>query len=328
MNAAPLVLLLVLAAMLSFFMSGMEAGVFALSRLRIRQFVRAGRPRARVLQGYLDQPERFLWTILVGNTLANFVAVGLTGFLLYEALGSQPAWFAAACAGAVFAFYTFCELLPKTLFRAFPNRLCLAFVGPFRIVHLAFSPVVALLHHLSRGLLRWTSGRTFTGRLFGDREELRVVMQETGQGLSDEERAMINRVLDLQHVQVGRVMKPLTTAVTVTTRTPMPEAMQVCRERQLTRLPVWEESAGHRRIAGVLSLKTLLYQPDFEASGTAGDHLKPALYLDADMRLEEALRRMQRSGQRLGIVLDAQRHEVGILTLQDVLETIFGEVSL
>ena len=62
---------------LSFFMSGMEAGVFALSRLRIRQLMRAGKPRAKVLHGYLEKPEDFLWTILVGNTLANFVAVSL-----------------------------------------------------------------------------------------------------------------------------------------------------------------------------------------------------------------------------------------------------------
>src|SRR5437879_9087255 len=67
---------------LSFLFSGMEAGVMALSRLRIRQLMRAGNPSARVLNGYLEQPENFLWTILVGNTLANFLAVGLLVFVL------------------------------------------------------------------------------------------------------------------------------------------------------------------------------------------------------------------------------------------------------
>ena len=79
---------------------------------------------------------------------------------------------------------------------------------------------------------------------------------------------------------------------------------------------------------GVLSLKTLLYQSDFDASKTAGDYLKPALYLGDETRLEEAMRRMQRSGHRLAIVLGRNQREVGIISLQDILKFIFGEVSL
>ena len=78
----------------------------------------------------------------------------------------------------------------------------------------------------------------------------------------------------------------------------------------------------------MLSLKTLLYQGDFNPGKTAGHYLKPALYLSEEMRLEEALRRMQRSGQRLGIVLGRDQLEFGIISLQDVLKFIFGEVSL
>ena len=70
-------LLFVLCLALSFLMSGMEAGVFALSRLRIRQLMRAGRSSAKVLHGYLENPENFLWTILVGNTTANLIILGL-----------------------------------------------------------------------------------------------------------------------------------------------------------------------------------------------------------------------------------------------------------
>src|SRR4051812_44144428 len=74
---------------LSFLLSGMEAGVFALSRMRIRQQMRAGRKSARLLHRYLENPENFLWTILVGNTLANFVILGLILKALYVALSGQ-----------------------------------------------------------------------------------------------------------------------------------------------------------------------------------------------------------------------------------------------
>src|SRR5438093_12065539 len=76
-NTWAILLVIAMSLALSFFLSGMEAGVFALSRLRIRQLMRAGKPRAKVLHGYLEEPESFLWTIFVGNTLANFAAVTL-----------------------------------------------------------------------------------------------------------------------------------------------------------------------------------------------------------------------------------------------------------
>ena len=79
-----------LCLVLSFLFSGMEAGVLALSRLRIRQLMRTGNPRAVVLNQFLERPENFLWTILIGNTLANFIAIGFIVALLYGWLGAQP----------------------------------------------------------------------------------------------------------------------------------------------------------------------------------------------------------------------------------------------
>jgi len=323
-----IILVIAMSLALSFFLSGMEAGVFALSRLRIRQLMRAGKPRAKVLHGYLEEPESFLWTIFVGNTLANFTAVTLAVVVLFQHFGGRPVLFWVVFWLGGFVFYALCELLPKVLFRRFPNRLCLALVGPFRLVHATLSPLVSFLTRFSHRLLRWSGGRTFTGHLFGNREELRLVMQESAQGLTSEERAMINRVLDLQHLTVGQIATALEQAATVTTMTPMDEVLRLCRERNLTRLPVWQDEGNRRRIVGVVSLKTLLYQSDLDVKRTAGDYVKPALYLGEEMRLEEALRRMQRSGQRLGIVLGRDQRELGLVSLHDILKFIFGEVSL
>src|SRR5213592_4335932 len=106
-----ILLVIALSLALSFFLSGMEAGVFALSRLRIRQLMRAGKPRAKVLHGYLEKPEDFLWTILVGNTLANFVAVSLAVIALQQRFGSRPVAFWAIFLTGGFVFYALCELL-------------------------------------------------------------------------------------------------------------------------------------------------------------------------------------------------------------------------
>ncbi len=313
---------------LSFLLSGMEAGVFALSRLQIRQQVRAGRLSAQVLHEYLEHPETFLWTILVGNTLANFLILGWLIIVVHRALAYHLVWFSLVYAITVFLFYSLFDLLPKMLFRKRPTRLCLLLARPFRAVDFALRPLVKLVEWVSGLLLRWRGGRAFTGRLFGNREELRWVMQQSAQALTSEERTMINRVLDLQGLTVRQVMKPLAQAVTLSVHTPVGQALSVFRDRNFSRLPVCEERDGQSRVAGFVTLSTLLYQTDLDVERPVGEHVKPALYLDEDLRLEVALRRMQRSGRRLAIVLGRDRRESGIISLQDVLRVIFGEVNL
>jgi CBS domain containing-hemolysin-like protein len=306
----------------------MEAGVFALSRLRIRHLVRSGNPRARALHGYLENPETFLWTIVVGNTLANLGVVSIGVMWLYGSLREWPALLVAALMGGVLVFYAVCELLPKMLFRLYPNRMCLTLAVPFRVVDLALKPLVAPVSLLSRLLLRWSGGRRFTGHLFGNRDELRRVMQESAQGLTTEERAMINRVLDLQNLTVREVTIPMHKTISVAAPTPVAEVLALARERGVSRLPVWRNEGGRQRVAGLLSLWSLLYEEKLDERKTAADFLKPALYLDDDMRLEGALRQMQRTGQRQAIVLARDRSELGIVSLQDILAAIFGEVKL
>src|SRR5438093_298228 len=214
---------------LSFLLSGMEAGVFALSRLRVRQQMRAGRRSAKVLHDFLENPENFLWTILVGNTVANFLILGWLIRILYDALDRHRIWFVIALALVVFLFYTFFDLLPKILFRTRPNRLCMMLARPFRVVHLLLRPLVWVVESVSGALLRWRGGKVFTGHLFGNREELRLVMQESAQAFTSEERAMINRVLDLQSLTVRQAVTPLSNTAGITAQAPVGQALAICR---------------------------------------------------------------------------------------------------
>ena len=99
-------------------------------------------------------------------------------------------------------------------------------------------------------------------------------------------------------------------------------------DRKRSRLPVWDTREGRRQIIGLASLNTVLFQPDLDVTQPVREHIRPALYLEEDLRLELALRKMQRGGQRLAIVLGRDRRESGVISLQDVLKVMFGEVSL
>jgi len=288
----------------------------------------AGRRSARLLYNFLENPENFLWTILIGNTIVNFLILGWMIPLLHSRLGGNPLIFIVLFAVIVFLFYAFFDLLPKMLFRTYPNRLCMLMARPFRFVHLALRPVVALVERGSVLVLRWTGGKTFTGRMFGNREELRQIMQESAQAFSSEERAMINRVLDLQNSTVRQIAIPITEAVTIAAQAPVNEALALARDRGLMRLPVWQTRDGQKRIVGLVVIRPLLYEPALDINKPVGDFIRPALYLEENLRLEVALRRMQRGGQRLAVVLGRDGKETGVISLEDILKFIFGEVKL
>src|SRR3954451_6419066 len=126
-----ILLLLLVGVGISFLLSGMEAGVFALSPIRIRQQRRAGNPRAAALHQYLEHPENFLWTIFVGNIVANLIVFTIGVASLYNWLQPWPGLFLACLAGGVVLFYVLCQLFPKMLFGIYPNRLCMGLVLPF-----------------------------------------------------------------------------------------------------------------------------------------------------------------------------------------------------
>ena len=317
-----------LCLLLSFLLSGMETGVFALNRLRVRRLARAGNVQARLLNNFLEKPERFLWSILIGNTLVNFIILGWVIAKLHSRFDGHAAWIVILFTAVVFLFYAFFDLLPKMLFRAFPNRLCLATANVFRVVHLVLSPAVFVVDGISQLALRWHGSRTFTGRLFGNREEMRAVMAEAAQALTGEEHVMVDRVLDLQHFTVAQITVPLAKTFSVQSQSSLRECLALAKEKNLSRLPVWESRDGQRRIAGLLDVNQLLFRELLDENAPAAEFLSPALFLDDGTRLEIALRRMQRAGQRLAVVLAPDGSEAGVVTLEDILKLMFGEVKL
>lgn len=323
---APLILIPCL--LVSFLLSGMEAGVFALNRLRVRRLARAGRPSAKFLSRFLENPEKFLWTILVGNTLANFLILGFALAKLREWFGTGEPLVLVLFTVLVFLFYALFDLLPKMLFRAQPNALCLGTANIFRILYFTLSPLVLVVEGISTMILRWTGGRAVTGQLFGNREEMRAFMQESAQSFTSDERAMINRVLDLQNFTVRQIAAPLAKMASVEKETSLGDALVLAREKKYSRLPVWERRDGKRRIAGLLSLGPLQYRDDLDPARPASTYMAPALFLNENTRLDIALRLMQRAGHRLAIVLARNGVETGAVSLEDILKVLFGEVKL
>ncbi len=321
------IIILPLAIVVSFVCAGMEAGVFTLSRWKIRQQVRKGFRRAKVLQQLLENSENFLWTIVVGNTIATFVAFVLGVLVLERACEGRTVVLVGGFVGGVGLFYMLCDLLPKTLFRLYPNRLCMLAAIPFRFFHFLLSPIVGVMTHFSNGLLRWTGGKIFTGQVFTSRGELRQIMQESAHGLSSEEKVMINRVLDLQKIRVGQITIPFARFPTVVISQSTGSVVRLAAEHKGIIWPVWQENEGQQTLVGLLDVRSLLFKADTESTQPIQEFVTSALFFAEDLTVEEALRRLQKAGQRLAVVLGRDRREIGVVGVEEIFQIIFGEVQ-
>jgi CBS domain containing-hemolysin-like protein len=311
-----------------FLLSGMEAGLFALNPLRLRRLAREGSRAAEGLLALLRDPEAVLWTTLVGSTLSFGVLVALAGGGLLDRLALAPGAFATAALGLLAALYLFADLLPKLLFRWAPNRTCLLALRPFQALRLVLLPGVWAARGLAALLIRWTGGTAFTGRLFGNRAEFRELMRDSMTALTAEERAMIERVLDLQARTLRQVMTPMGAAVTAPADLPWRELRRLFQAHGVGQVPVWQSPARGRRILGVVALRDVLFGPPPADERPAAELIRDVLRLAQDTRLEEALRLLRGRGERFAVVTDEQRREVGIVTLRDLLKAVFGEVTL
>ena len=325
---------------LSFFLSGMETGLTELSRLRLPRKAREGNANAGRLQDIVDQSEDMLWTILVGNTLANLFVFMSSLFFMQQLMGidspketlihlngiSVAYWLLFTLFALL--FYTLCELLPKMIFREYPDQLCLHLSHLFAAVNFVFSPLVKLLRGVSRLILFTTGGRELQDHLFGSREELRQMMTDSSQSLTEDEREMIDRVLDLQKIPVRDLAVSFENLPEITSEMTVEELVQKHSVEASIRIPVWEVSGEHRRIVGVINLRRLIFLPKSEWHRPVGHFLESALYQDEDIRLQKLLQLMQRSGQRAVIILNKRKQELGIVSLPDILKVIFGEVRV
>jgi CBS domain containing-hemolysin-like protein len=225
-------------------------------------------------------------------------------------------------------FFTLCELLPKMIFRKYPDQLCLYLSHLFAAVNFTLSPLVNVLRGVSRLILFLTGGRELQDHLFGSREELRQVMAESSQSLTEDEREMIDRVLDLQNIPVRDLAVPFEDLPEVTSEMSVAEVVEEYSVEAYIRIPVWQGSGDRRRIVGVINLRRLIFMPESEWRRPVSHFLESALYQDEDIRLQKLLQLMQRSGQRAVIILNKRRQELGMVSLPDILKVIFGEMRV
>ncbi len=308
----------------SFFFSGFETGMLALNRVRLRSLARKKNRRALILSGYLAKPERFLVASLVGNTIVNTIATALAGSLLIQEFPRWGGWLAFVI--MTYVLYVLCELVPKSLFRQFPTRLSVAMAGVLHAVYTALLPLVSVFSPITSALLRAFGESKPREEIFVSREELKrlVLDSEAGGQVSPDERRMIQEVFNLRHVTLDQIMTPWNQAATVPADAAAAQIVQVSRDSGFSRLPALD---GAGALAGVVSVYDILFDAEPTADKTARQYLRRAYTFPAPTPIDQALQRLRATQQPLAVVMDRNQRPVGIVTIEDMLAKLIGEIE-
>jgi putative hemolysin len=300
-------ILLLLLASASF--SGTETALYRANWIRLTNWVERGRPGARTALTVLDRQDWTVITILIGNNLANnFISILISRFFV---LAVGPGMTPVAIAIIVVAMFIFGEYLPKSLARAFPNPwLCRAAL-PLEILRYVFYPFVALFWYLSRVL----GPRRPHQRLTLTREDYIAAFTRRG-GAAHRNARLAARLFEFTQMKVGEVEIPIDTVKSVPSDAGINEVMAVTRQYGYSRLPV--HSGTPDNLTGVLVVKDLLSAPT--------RRIRRISRVSRDSRALAVLRQMQRRGEHLAAVVDEADAVTGIVSLEDLLEELVGEI--
>jgi Mg2+/Co2+ transporter CorB len=314
----------------SFFYSASETALTAVSRARLLRLEKAGNLRARTVSRLLEVRERMIGAILTGNNIVNIAATAVTTGLLLAWFGEIGALYATAIMTVVVVVFT--EVLPKTLAINAPERVALFVARPIFWTVKLFGPVLIGIEGLVRLILGLFGVRMGRDQAFlSAHEELRgqVDLLHQEGGVEKLDRDMLGGILDLRELEVSDVMIHRTEMITACADDPPEQVVKAVLESPVTRVPLWSERPEN--IVGVLHAKDLLRAIQAAGGDPARVDIKavarPPWFVPDIRPLSEQLKAFRRRKTPFALVVDEYGEVMGLVTLEDILEEIVGDIT-
>ena len=319
------IIVLICLLVLSAFFSSAETALTAVSPIRIRNLLdqNPSDKRAAAVMRIIDDPSPMLGTILVANNAVNLSASAITASLAYRFGGKH---LALATGIITLLILVFGEITPKTIATIRTEKMALAYARPLIVLMTILIPIVFLINAISNGLLKLLGvSRDDAGKLTqGDIQTIVDVGHEEGIIQSDE-KDIITNVFELKDSAVKEVMVPRVHVSILDADISFEELLKVFREDKYTRYPVYEDTPD--RIIGTINMKDLLLYHDGDTSSfSVRNILREAHFVFEHKKIRELLAEMMEASVSIAIVVDEYGDWTGIITLEDVLEEIVGEI--
>ncbi len=318
------IIVLVVLLILSGVFSSAETALTTMNKIRIRSLAEDGNKKAQNLLKITEDTGKLLTAILIGNNIVNLSASALTSTLAYSISGGGQL-VAAGTGILTLLILIFGEITPKTLATLHAESLALFYSQPIGLFMKVMTPVIFIINGLAHGVLLLLRVDASARLESLTESELRTIVNASHEDgiLEDEEKEMIHNVFDLGDAKAKDVMVPRVRVTFANVESTYHELLDIFREDKFTRLPVYAETTDD--VIGTINMKDLLLFDNTKEFHIT-DIIREAYFTYEHKNISELLVEMRKSSFNIAIVLDEYGETAGLITLEDLLEEIVGEI--
>lgn len=314
--------ILVLLLSASAFFSSAETALMTSNKLRIRNLAENGDKRAEKVLEITANTDKMLSAILIGNNIVNLSASALSTTLTLKLFGSSLVGVATGV--LTFLILVFGEITPKNVASKNAEDMALKYIGIISILVIVLTPAIYIVNKVAGIVISLFIKNNDDNNMVTE-DELRAMVEVSHEDgvIEKEEKKMIVNVVDFGDTVAGDIMLPRVDMVMVSVESSYGEILKIFREERYTRIPVYEESPDN--VIGILNVKDFLLIEDKE-NFSVKEHLREPLYTYEYKKTSSLMVDMRKTGANIVIVLDEYGTTVGLITLEDMLEEIVGEI--
>lgn len=317
------IVFLVILIALSAFFSSAETALVTANKMRIRALMEEGDKRAIILDKIISNQGKMLSAILIGNNIVNISASSLATIITQELFGDYAVSLTTGILTVVVLIFG--EITPKTAASLNSDKIALAYARIIYAIMFVLTPVIFVINKMANGVMFILRIDTNKKKSTITESELRTIVDVSHEEgvIEQEEKEMIKNVFDFGDAEAKDVMVPRIDMCMVPMDISYSDLVGIFRENRYTRIPVYEDSTDN--VIGIINMKDLLFY-DEKTDFSVSNYLRPAFYTYEYKKLSELMLEMKKDSVNIIIVLDEYGAATGLITLEDLLEEIVGEI--
>lgn len=308
---------------LSGFFSSAETAFISSNQIKLKTLAAKGSKNALLVLKIMEKPEKMLSAVLIGNNIVNLSASALATTIIIKLFGNAA--IGVTTGMLTFLILIFGEITPKSLASKKPESMSLVYAAPIYALMFILTPAIVTINLASGFVLKLLGAGNAPRQDIMTEEELRTIVDVSHEEgvIENEERKIINNVFDFAEVLAKDVMIQRIDMVLINIEAGYEEAIEIYRQERYTRLPVYEGNTDN--IVGVINVKDLLLHKS-EKKFNIRDYMRKPFFTYEYKKIAELLLQMKKSYANIAVVLDEYGMTAGMITMEDILEEIVGEI--
>lgn len=316
---------------LSGFFSASETALMSLNKIRLKYMVESKIKNADKIEKLLETPDKMLGSILLGNNAVNIAATSVATALAFSFFPDGRKGVAYVTAIMTFLILVFGEITPKSLAVQYTEKISIFVSAPILFLSKLFSPLIYLLTKVTAVIIRFFGGDVNEKKPFITSEELRTIVDVSSQEgiLEHDEKEMIYNIFEFGDLRIKDVMVQRMDMLSISLDASYQEVIEMFQAKKFSRLPVYDDTIDN--VVGLLYAKDLFFKEVSDGLSveefSIADYMREPFYTFEFIKISDFFKQMQGDRNHLAIVLDEYGGVAGLVTMEDVVESIFGEIN-